>query len=181
MPERQASFKRLLPCAPTVWCSRRVRTAAAFFPACSKTSSTLGTQLLAFGLRVPSLCKWEKGRACWDLRVLLIAWRCSSTMCSVMVKQSMKRADVATDPVLTRVMHARQQALKLLANVTYGYTSAGYSGRMPCAEIADAIVQTVGHAPTAPALTTPTHTPHPPRSDTMNQAHARNLAVLSGV
>jgi DNA polymerase elongation subunit (family B) len=27
-------------------------------------------------------------------------------------------------------------------NVTYGYTSATYSGRMPCIEIADSIVQT---------------------------------------
>ena len=61
----------------------------------------------------------------------------------IMVKESMKRPDVKSDPVLTRIMHARQLALKLLANVTYGYTSAGYSGRMPCAEIADAIVQSV--------------------------------------
>ncbi|KAL6964780.1 DNA polymerase zeta [Sarracenia purpurea var. burkii] len=35
----------------------------------------------------------------------------------------------------------RQLALKLIANVTYGYTAAGYSGRMPCAELADSIVQ----------------------------------------
>jgi len=32
--------------------------------------------------------------------------------------------------------------LKLIANVTYGYTSASFSGRMPCSEIADSIVQT---------------------------------------
>jgi len=32
--------------------------------------------------------------------------------------------------------------LKYLANVTYGYTSASFSGRMPCVEIADSIVQT---------------------------------------
>jgi len=31
--------------------------------------------------------------------------------------------------------------LKLIANVTYGYTAAGFSGRMPCAELADSIVQ----------------------------------------
>ncbi|KIR32771.1 DNA polymerase zeta subunit [Cryptococcus deuterogattii MMRL2647] len=50
----------------------------------------------------------------------------------------------------TRVMikhamkHARDDklGLKLMANVTYGYTSATYSGRMPCIEIADSIVQT---------------------------------------
>ena len=38
-------------------------------------------------------------------------------------------------------MNARQFGLKLIANVTYGYTSAGFSGRMPMAEIADSIVQ----------------------------------------
>lgn len=29
-----------------------------------------------------------------------------------------------------------------MANVTYGYTGASFSGRMPCVEIADSIVQT---------------------------------------
>jgi DNA polymerase zeta len=38
-------------------------------------------------------------------------------------------------------LNARQFGLKLLANVTYGYTAASFSGRMPCAELADAIVQ----------------------------------------
>lgn len=51
------------------------------------------------------------------------------------------RGEVSSDPVLTRVMDARQYALKMIANVSYGYTSAGFSGRMPCAEIADSIVQ----------------------------------------
>lgn len=37
-------------------------------------------------------------------------------------------------------MDARQLALKLIANVTYGYTSANFSGRMPCVEVADSIV-----------------------------------------
>jgi len=60
----------------------------------------------------------------------------------VMVKNSMKLQAVQNDPVLTRILNARQFALKMIANVTYGYTSAGYSGRMPCAEIADSIVQT---------------------------------------
>ena len=32
--------------------------------------------------------------------------------------------------------------MKFIANVTYGYTSATFSGRMPAVEIADAIVQT---------------------------------------
>jgi DNA polymerase zeta len=41
-------------------------------------------------------------------------------------------------------LNARQFGLKLLANVTYGYTAASFSGRMPCAELADAIVQVGG-------------------------------------
>jgi DNA polymerase elongation subunit (family B) len=35
----------------------------------------------------------------------------------------------------------QQLALKLLANVTFGYTAATFSGRMPCVDISDAIVQ----------------------------------------
>ncbi|KAG6031161.1 hypothetical protein E4U41_007696, partial [Claviceps citrina] len=58
----------------------------------------------------------------------------------VMVKSGMK-AD-KDDRVLQRLLNNRQLALKLLANVTYGYTSASFSGRMPCSEIADSIVQT---------------------------------------
>ena len=42
---------------------------------------------------------------------------------------------------LQRVLDARQLAMKFIANVTYGYTSASFSGRMPAVEIADAIVQ----------------------------------------
>lgn len=43
--------------------------------------------------------------------------------------------------MLQRILNARQFSLKLIANVTYGYTAAGFSGRMPCAELADSIVQ----------------------------------------
>ncbi|EXJ70768.1 DNA polymerase zeta subunit [Cladophialophora psammophila CBS 110553] len=58
----------------------------------------------------------------------------------VMVKSGMK---VDTDDkMLQRLLNNRQLALKLIANVTYGYTSASFSGRMPCSEIADSIVQT---------------------------------------
>ncbi|EPQ60815.1 DNA/RNA polymerase, partial [Gloeophyllum trabeum ATCC 11539] len=57
----------------------------------------------------------------------------------VMVKQAMKSAK--DDKILRRVLDARQLALKFIANVTYGYTSATYSGRMPAVEIADSIVQ----------------------------------------
>ncbi|KAJ3760352.1 hypothetical protein EV360DRAFT_93611 [Lentinula raphanica] len=42
---------------------------------------------------------------------------------------------------LTRVLNARQLGLKYIANVTYGYTSASFSGRMPAVEMADSIVQ----------------------------------------
>ncbi|TFK30449.1 hypothetical protein FA15DRAFT_607802 [Coprinopsis marcescibilis] len=57
----------------------------------------------------------------------------------VMVKQSMK--GVKNDKALKRILDARQLALKYIANVTYGYTSASFSGRMPAVEIADSIVQ----------------------------------------
>ena len=56
----------------------------------------------------------------------------------VMVKAGMK-AD-KDDKVLQRLLNNKQLALKFIANVTYGYTSASFSGRMPCSEIADSIV-----------------------------------------
>ena len=58
----------------------------------------------------------------------------------VMVKSGMKNNK--EDKTLQRLLNNRQLALKLIANVTYGYTSASFSGRMPCSEIADSIVQT---------------------------------------
>ena len=33
------------------------------------------------------------------------------------------------------MLDARQLGLKLIANVTYGYTGANFSGRMPCIEV----------------------------------------------
>ncbi|PYI07055.1 DNA polymerase zeta catalytic subunit [Aspergillus sclerotiicarbonarius CBS 121057] len=57
----------------------------------------------------------------------------------VMVKTGMKMDK--DDKALQRLLNNRQLALKLVANVTYGYTSASFSGRMPCSEIADSIVQ----------------------------------------
>ncbi|CAK7272704.1 DNA polymerase zeta [Sporothrix epigloea] len=58
-----------------------------------------------------------------------------------MVKAAMKTT--AAHKIAERQrLHNRQLALKLLANVTYGYTSASFSGRMPCVEVADSIVQT---------------------------------------
>ncbi|KAJ7900356.1 hypothetical protein B0H14DRAFT_3104499 [Mycena olivaceomarginata] len=53
----------------------------------------------------------------------------------VMVKQAMK--GVKNDKALKRILDARQLGLKYIANVTYGYTSATFSGRMPAVEIAD--------------------------------------------
>ncbi|XP_028996460.1 DNA polymerase zeta catalytic subunit isoform X2 [Betta splendens] len=56
----------------------------------------------------------------------------------IMVKQSMK--SYKHDKALMRLLHARQLGLKLIANVTFGYTSANYSGRMPSVEVGDSIV-----------------------------------------
>ncbi|KAI7745503.1 hypothetical protein M8C21_028966, partial [Ambrosia artemisiifolia] len=60
----------------------------------------------------------------------------------IMVKQAMKKLS-PSDKVLHRIYNAQQLALKLIAKVTYGYTAAaaGFSGRMPCAELADSIIQ----------------------------------------
>src|SRR5437667_4091546 len=57
----------------------------------------------------------------------------------VMVKSGMEADNDDTN--LQKLLNNRQLALKLIANVTYGYTSASFSGRMPCSEIADSIVQ----------------------------------------
>ncbi|KAF8795397.1 DNA polymerase zeta catalytic subunit like protein [Argiope bruennichi] len=56
----------------------------------------------------------------------------------IMVKQSMK--NIKHNNALKKLLDARQLGLKLIANVTYGYTGASYSGRMPCVEVADSIV-----------------------------------------
>lgn len=52
----------------------------------------------------------------------------------LMVKKSMKDHS-KQDKALQRALHSRQLGLKLIANVTYGYTSANFSGRMPCIEV----------------------------------------------
>ncbi|GLD93414.1 hypothetical protein PINS_up002006 [Pythium insidiosum] len=59
----------------------------------------------------------------------------------IMVKKAMGLAKRRGDTRLEKVLNARQLALKMIANVTYGYTAAGFSGRMPCAQLADSIVQ----------------------------------------
>uniref|UniRef100_A0A2H1WJ56 DNA polymerase n=1 Tax=Spodoptera frugiperda TaxID=7108 RepID=A0A2H1WJ56_SPOFR len=53
------------------------------------------------------------------------------------VKKNMK---AQTDEAVKKAMHSRQLGLKLIANVTYGYTAANFSGRMPCVEVADSVV-----------------------------------------
>ncbi|XP_066138536.1 DNA polymerase zeta catalytic subunit isoform X2 [Euwallacea fornicatus] len=56
----------------------------------------------------------------------------------LMVKNSMK--ENKGEDNLQKVLHNRQLGLKLIANVTYGYTAANFSGRMCCVEIGDSIV-----------------------------------------
>ncbi|CAH2007335.1 unnamed protein product [Acanthoscelides obtectus] len=56
----------------------------------------------------------------------------------LMVKNSMK--ENKDDCVLQKVLHNRQLGLKLIANVTYGYTAANFSGRMPAVELGDSVV-----------------------------------------
>ena len=56
----------------------------------------------------------------------------------IMVKKSMKLYDKKEKTY--KMLDSRQLALKLIANVTYGYTAAGFSGRMPSVEIADSVV-----------------------------------------
>lgn len=67
----------------------------------------------------------------------------------VMVKNSMKLHNKLAnqDPdlkkrnvKLQKMFHSRQLGLKLIANVTYGYTSANFSGRMPCIDVGDSVV-----------------------------------------
>ncbi|XP_076640510.1 DNA polymerase zeta catalytic subunit isoform X1 [Colletes latitarsis] len=57
----------------------------------------------------------------------------------LMVKESMK-IHGNKNRVLQRVLHSQQLGLKLIANVTYGYTAANFSGRMPCIEVGDSVV-----------------------------------------
>lgn len=56
----------------------------------------------------------------------------------LMVKNSMK--ENKDDSLLQKVLHNRQLGLKLIANVTYGYTAANFSGRMPSVEVGDSVV-----------------------------------------
>lgn len=57
----------------------------------------------------------------------------------LMVKKAMKRC-AGENETLQKILHSRQLGLKLIANVTYGYTAANFSGRMPSVEVADSVV-----------------------------------------
>ena len=56
----------------------------------------------------------------------------------IMIKKSMKLYDKNSD--IYKFLHNRQLGIKNLANVIYGYTSAGFSGRMPNINISDSIL-----------------------------------------
>jgi DNA polymerase zeta len=61
-----------------------------------------------------------------------------------MLKRAMKELKKSTRPVpsaVFRQLEARQLALKYVANVTYGYTSATFSGRCAMPTLADTIVE----------------------------------------
>lgn len=62
----------------------------------------------------------------------------------VMVKNSMKIHK--KDENFQKISDARQLSLKLIANVTFGYTAANFSGRMPCVEVGDSIVRVARQA-----------------------------------
>lgn len=55
----------------------------------------------------------------------------------IMVKQSMKA--YKQDKTLMKLLDARQLGLKLIANVTFGYAAANYSGRMPSVEVSSSV------------------------------------------
>jgi DNA polymerase zeta len=59
----------------------------------------------------------------------------------VMVKNTMKLIDKKS--ALYRTLDARQLCLKLIANVTFGYTSASFSGRMPSVEVSGSVRSSV--------------------------------------
>ncbi|WEJ96806.1 DNA polymerase zeta [Yamadazyma tenuis] len=58
------------------------------------------------------------------------------------IKSFLQLINQDENPQMVKVFNSRQTALKLIANVTYGYASASFSGRMPNSDVADAIVAT---------------------------------------
>ena len=50
----------------------------------------------------------------------------------IMTKEGMKKT---SSKKRKKILDHRQLGLKLIANVTYGYTAASFSGRMACVEV----------------------------------------------
>ena len=59
-------------------------------------------------------------------------------MSRIMIKNSAK---LYNSERIKKILHERQAAIKLFMNVTYGYTGASFTGRMPCGEVADSVVE----------------------------------------
>ena len=59
-------------------------------------------------------------------------------MSRIMIKNS---SNLYKSESIQKLLHERQTAMKLFMNVTYGYTGASFSGRMPCSEVADSVVE----------------------------------------
>eukprot|EP00917_Polyrhabdina_sp_WS-2016_P010342 GHVP01022838.1.p1 GENE.GHVP01022838.1~~GHVP01022838.1.p1 ORF type:complete len:1605 (+),score=275.20 GHVP01022838.1:463-4815(+) len=58
------------------------------------------------------------------------------------IKQGIK---IELDESQKNALVHRQHSLKMIANTTFGYVNAHFTGRLPCVEVADAIVQTSRH------------------------------------
>lgn len=58
----------------------------------------------------------------------------------ILIKKTMKH--LKNEKYIYGKLGHREHALKMVANTSYGYVAASYSGRMPCSEIADSIVET---------------------------------------
>ena len=56
----------------------------------------------------------------------------------IMIKNS---APLYSKTKVKKLLKDRQYALKIFMNVMFGYTGASFSGRMPCSEIADSVVE----------------------------------------
>lgn len=57
----------------------------------------------------------------------------------IMIKESSKL--YRDNKYMQRILENRQMAIKLFMNVMYGYTGASFSGRMPCCDLADSVVE----------------------------------------
>ncbi|EGR33649.1 hypothetical protein IMG5_047210 [Ichthyophthirius multifiliis] len=58
----------------------------------------------------------------------------------IMIKESAKY--YKKNEYISKLLQARQQSIKNFMNVVYGYAGASFSGRMPCNDLADSIVDT---------------------------------------